>query len=99
MKKWLDKIIPAAPAVAPKRNLPVKTAAQPARVPVVANLKNLELTKGLPPATVVYGMAAGALFALALYFMFSGHWLNGFLTMLPAGCFLGFAVHLMKHGQ
>jgi hypothetical protein len=67
--------------------------------PIVASLRNLELTKGLPPASIVYGSAAGAFIAFALYLFFGRHWLDGFLTLLPAACFIGFAVHLMKHGQ
>lgn len=97
MKKWLQKIINPSTALALKRNLPAKT--QSGKPPVLTTLRNLELTKGLPPATIVYGVAAGALFAFAFYLLATGAWVNGLLTMLPAGCFLGFAVHLLKHGQ
>ncbi len=66
---------------------------------MVDALRKLELTKGLPPATIIYGAASGMLFAIAFCFLITGHWLNGTLVLLPAGCFLGFAIHLLKHGQ
>jgi hypothetical protein len=95
MSNWLQKILPPAAAPAAKPNLAAKL--QKAYLPVLAKLRKMELTKGLPPAAIVYGMAAGALFALALYFLFDGLWVNGLLTLLPAACFLAYAMHFIKH--
>lgn len=50
----------------------------------------------LPPASVIYGMAASGLCVLALYFLFTGLWFTGALVLLPAGCFLGFALYFIK---
>jgi hypothetical protein len=96
MSNWLQKFI--APS-AIRKNVPARVAGAKPPVPVLSALRNLELTKGLPPATIVYGSAAGAFFAFALYLLVGGYWIDGALTMLPAACFVGFAVHLMKHGQ
>lgn len=83
-------------AIVAKSTLPAKllSGSQSA----VENFRKLELTKGLPPATIVYGCASGVLFALALYFLVTGHWVNGLLTILPAACFLGYALLFMKQG-
>jgi hypothetical protein len=97
MKNWLQKSVSPPAKTAQKSNVPAKV--RPVLSSALTTLGKLELTKGLPPATIVYGVAAGALFALAFYFLARGFWVNGLLTMLPAGCFLGFAVHLLKHGQ
>jgi hypothetical protein len=96
MSNWLHKILPSDTTDIAKRNLPARL--QKASLPVLAKLREMELTKGLPPAAIIYGMAAGALFALALYFLFAGLWVNGLLTLLPAGCFLAYAMHFIKHG-
>jgi hypothetical protein len=69
-------------------------------VPAIQNTwRQLELTKGLPNATIIYGGGAGALFAAALYLLAKKHWMDGLLTMLPATALLGLALHLLKHGQ
>ena len=92
MSNWLEKVLPGKTG---SSNLPAKAALSSS----LDTIRKLELTKGLPPATIVYGIAAGAFFAFALYLLVHGHWLDGFLTMLPGGCFVGFAVHLLKHSQ
>jgi hypothetical protein len=98
MSNWLQKIVPSLPAKQEiRRNLPAKL--QQGSRSMLATLRKLEMTKGLPPATIVYGGAAGSLFAIAFYFLVTGAWVNGLLTLLPAACFLGFAMHLLKHGQ
>jgi hypothetical protein len=54
----------------------------------------------LPNASVIYGVAASALFVIGLYFLLFEHrWIAGGLVMLPAGCFLGFALHFLKHSR
>jgi hypothetical protein len=51
----------------------------------------------LPNASLIYGVAASALFVVALYFMFTGLWFTGLLVLLPGLCFLGFALHFLKY--
>jgi hypothetical protein len=80
-----------------QRNLPAKASSAKPPVPVMTALRNLELTKGLPPASIVYGSAAGAFTAFSLYLFVERHWVEGFLTLLPGAIFLGFAVHIMNH--
>ncbi len=50
----------------------------------------------LPSASVIYGVAASGLFVIALYFLLTGRWFTGALVLLPASCFLGFALHFLK---
>lgn len=50
----------------------------------------------LPNASVVYGVGASVLFVLAFAILFNGLWLTSLLVMLPALCFLGFAVHYIR---
>jgi hypothetical protein len=93
MAKWLQVLGFSAPVVTkPDARLPVKTAstALPPMLPsaVAAN--------GLPAPSVIYGIAASILFVIAIYFLFTGLWFTGFLTLLPAACFLGFALHFLK---
>lgn len=99
MSNWLQKFITPEDRQAAKRNLPAKMSDAKPPATVMTTLRNLELTKGLPPASIVYGSASGAFIAFALYLFIGRHWLDGFLTLLPAACFIGFAIHLMKHGQ
>ena len=80
-----------------KSNLPVKLSDVQLPTTLLANIKKLELTKGMPPATIIYGTAAGAFLAFAIVLFFGRHWMDGLLTLLPAGVFLGFASHIMKH--
>jgi len=87
-----------------KQTLPAVRVSLPAKIrrglPAAVNaVRQLELTKGLPPATIVYGVAAGAFFSFALYLLVHMHWIDGLLTMLPAACFAGFAVHILKYAE
>ena len=91
MANWLQKI--ASTALAPqKQNLPApKAPGQVAPRPPVSQPQ-----QQLSNASVIYGMAASALFVIGLYFLFTGAWFTGFLVFLPGICFLGFALQLMK---
>jgi len=93
MANWLVKILPPeAVRRLQGRNLPTNIRpgtpmARPGSPPAI-----------LPNASIVYGIAASALFIIALYFMFfRGAWITGFLVLLPAAGFLGFALHFIKH--
>ena len=51
----------------------------------------------LPNASLIYGAASAALFAIALYFLFTGLWFTGILVMFPASVFLGYALHFLRY--
>jgi hypothetical protein len=97
MANWLEKILPPAGVAKDgqgagplaKRN-PQRQVTSPNPVPIVASGQ-------LPNAALIYGIAAAALFAVALYFLFTGRWLTALLVSLPAGCFLGYALHFIKY--
>lgn len=95
MSKDLQKT--KIPLVAQPVNQTVPAKLQQTSSQALSTLRKMELTKGLPPATIVYGTAAGAFVTFALFLLLSGHWVEGLLTLLPAGCFVGFAVHFLKH--
>jgi hypothetical protein len=92
MANWLQKIFPPASNNQGGRNLPAKRQDSPLQTLLTP------ITGGqtLPNATLIYGIAAGVLFGVALFFLFSGRWFTGFLVLLPAGCFLGFALQFIK---
>lgn len=91
MSKWLAKILPSSSGQS-GRNLPVRARSGPPSAPKPRNPQDK-----LPNASVVYGMAASALFVVAVYFLFTGMWFTGMLVLLPAACFLGFALHFLRH--
>ncbi|MGE3623387.1 MAG: hypothetical protein AB7H77_05905 [Bdellovibrionales bacterium] len=94
MANWLQKIFPPARDQA-SRNLPTAYRRNPLGLPA-----RKAAPDNLPNASIIYGMAAAALFVIALYFMFFEHkWITGALVMLPAVCFLGFALHFLKYPQ
>ncbi len=102
----LDRFFPKQPTKSDNRNLPV--AASRASTPVNPNATPPQIVRllgqkvsssNLPNATIIYGMAASGLLVAALFLLFSGNWLTSFLVMLLAICFLGFALHFMRHPQ
>lgn len=94
MANWLEKIV-SPPKGPNSKNLPVHVR-QGGRVPAQASSfggsKNT-----LPNASIIYGMAASALFVIALCFLISGRWGTAILVALPAISFLGFALYFMRH--
>ena len=50
----------------------------------------------LSPASLIYGLASGALIFLALYFFTKGEALSGFLLLLTGIAFIGYAWLSMK---
>jgi len=53
-------------------------------------------TPSLPNASIIYGVAASALFVFGLYFLLTGRWFTGALICIVGGCFLGFALYFLK---
>jgi hypothetical protein len=96
MGTWLKKIL-SPPATVVRSNLPVRV--QQKLPGIIRAAGNLELTKGLPRATIVYAIGSAAMFAFALYLIVAVSWVDGVLTMLPAAVLFGFAAHFLKHGQ
>ncbi len=92
MANWLQKILLPAPPAPKNRNLPMNVPT--GQLPVMPRAAAPQ--DQLPIASVIYGMAASGLFVLALYFLLTGLWFTGLLVLLPAGCFLGFALFFIK---
>ncbi|MFY9288026.1 MAG: hypothetical protein WAO98_05945 [Alphaproteobacteria bacterium] len=91
MANWLQKIILPVPSGQKNQTLPTVLKSRP-----IASPQQQTAPDKLPGASIIYGMAASALFVVALYFLLSGLWFTGFLVLLPAGCFLGFALYFLK---
>ena len=89
MPNWLQQFLP--PSSSANTKLPV-VSQQRRAAPTVTN-------RSLPPASVIYGIAAAALFAVAICFLMSGSWLTGLLVLLPAAGFLGFSLYFLKIGS
>lgn len=53
--------------------------------------------KGLPNATIIYGIGAGLLFVRSLFLFVEGRWFLGGVVFIVGCCFTGFALHLLKH--
>ena len=51
----------------------------------------------IPNASLIYGVAAGALFVIALYYFFTAAWLTAFLVSVLAIGLLGYALHYMRY--
>ena len=68
---------------------PAKT--KNARLPALARqnrpMGGAAANQSLPPAAIVYGIAAAALFAVSLCFLFAGSWFTALLVLLPARLF------------
>lgn len=94
MANWLQKILPP-PSPRGRSNLPVnmRRGGLP-QAPFGSPLSGQQL----PNASIIYGVAASMLIIIALYFMLFGHRpFAGFLLLLLAACFLGFALHFLKY--
>ncbi len=92
MANWLQKVSRSA-AKLKTGNLPVLRQWQPLAPPRSSSGGQ---PAQLPPASIIYGIAARALFVMGLYFLFTGRWFTGFLVILPAVALLGFAMHFLK---
>jgi hypothetical protein len=88
MPNWLAKILPPAPPSPTGRKLPVKPG---------QGRQSQQTANHLPNAALIYGVAASILCVMAIFLVFKGRWVSGLLTLLPAGCFLGFALHFIRH--
>ena len=89
MANWLEKIMSSGMQKPGGRNLPAQR-----RQGALSTSSRGMVPNTLPNASIIYGVAASALFVIGLYFLLFGHrWIAGLLVMLPAGCFLGFALH------
>ncbi len=83
------------------KNLPQKTsAAPPAMVSKkpqgLAGLGGLTAAKnklwlGLPPGVIIFGLASGGVFMLAVVDVIEGRYISGLIKLLPAATLAGFA--------
>lgn len=97
MANWLQKILPPPPDPKSGKSLPTKY--QPG-LPTsfkesLGNQLGIPL-KGVPNASIVYGITGVILICLSLFNFFGGRWLTGFLILFPAACFFGYAWVFMK---
>jgi hypothetical protein len=92
MANWLQKASRASLSKLKTVNLPAVRQGQ--------SLRPLQPLSGqparVPPASIIYGVAASALFVMGIYFLFTGRWVTGLLVALPAAALLGFAMHFLK---
>ena len=93
MANWLQKFMGSTAAADKKPNLPTVTKQS---LPMMRP-GNVTRPDSLPPASIIYGIAAGALIAVAICFLLAGSWFKGLLVLLPAACFLGFSVYFLKN--
>lgn len=93
MSNWLNRLL-SPPDKGKSRNLPSLNLA---RELLPSQLGAGRPSEKLPQASLMYGIAAGGLLAIALYFLFTGSWITGILLLLPAACFLGYALYFIKY--
>jgi hypothetical protein len=91
-ENWLDRLLPPSPP-GKERRLPSLDVRRPLPPAFLTSGKPGEL----PNASLIYGVAAAALVAISLYFLFTEMWFTGVLLLLPAGCLLGFALHYLRY--
>jgi len=53
--------------------------------------------ENIPNASLIYGVAAAILFAIALYYLFTGTWFNGFLVFVLGVAMFGYALHFLQN--
>ncbi len=92
MANWLQRVLTPSPVGTKKAPLPVKRTQGQLALPNHPAPTHAVL----PAASVIYGVAASGFFVIAVYFVLTGRWFTGALVLLPAACFLGFALHLIK---
>ena len=92
MANFLQKYFPPPPPADGRVNLPSAYRADPP--PVYASQR---MVKGLPNATVVYGVAASALFVVAIYSLLTGAWFNALLVLFVAACLMGYALYFLRN--
>lgn len=95
---WGGGKLPSHASSAGERSVSLSSvsSSRAGRVPLRAKAPQPSEAQKLPNASVVYGVGASILFVLALAILFNGLWLTALLVMLPAACFLGFAIHFIK---
>lgn len=98
MANWLMKILqPAMPKEqGSAKRVPATVAAKKPPAKVAKTYTATEPVK-LPNASIIYGIAASVLFVMAFLSFFRGAWFTAFLILLPAFCFLGFALYFLRH--
>jgi len=53
--------------------------------------------ENIPNASLVYGIASALFFAVALYYLFTGAWFNGFLVFVLGVALFGYALHFLQN--
>ncbi|MDD3182871.1 MAG: hypothetical protein PHD48_08735 [Alphaproteobacteria bacterium] len=52
--------------------------------------------ENIPNASLIYGVASAILFAIALYYLFTGLWFTAILVMIVAGALFGYALVYLR---
>ena len=68
------------------------------KVPTVRATRRGEAGGELSNASLIYGIGAAVLGAVSFVSLMQGRWVSGLLLLLPAGCFVGYALHYLKRG-
>ncbi len=99
MSGWLERLRPGHGVSKSPPPLPVVKPTH-APVPAMPRLQASPRKDGqIPNASLVYGIGAAVLVALALYFLVTGLWLSGLILLFPAGCLFGFALHFLRYKE
>ena len=53
--------------------------------------------ENIPNASLIYGIASAVLFAISLYYLFTGTWFNGFLIFVLGAAMFGYALHFLQN--
>ena len=89
--------------VATVKRRPMVAKRKSSNVPALRGLSNMvrqlnaDIPEDLPNSSLIYGVAGAVLATIALFFIFSGHFMKGFLVLIPAAGFVGFAMYFMKY--
>jgi len=51
----------------------------------------------IPNASLIYGIASALLVSIALYYLFTGGWFNGFMVFVLGVALFGYALHFMQN--
>jgi hypothetical protein len=97
MAGWLQRFLGAAVAAKKPRNSLAKRPRSASMPTVGTGRPKGASAKGLPSATIIYGIGAGLLFVDALHLLIQGILFSAFMVFVIGGCLTGFALHHLKH--
>ena len=85
-------------ALIKRRDVSLPTLGEKANMLAEAILKaGSKSRENIPNASLIYGIAAAVLFAISLYYLFTGTWFNGFLIFVLGAAMFGYALHFLQN--